>query len=58
VPLDHPLRAAIEVSLYPPDRVCFAYNAEAFGPSRSGQVEVRLRTPHAARIVELLTSAG
>jgi hypothetical protein len=48
VPLNHPLRAAIEVSYDPPDRVRFAYDAAAFGPSRSGQVEVRLRTPQAA----------
>jgi hypothetical protein len=56
VPLDHPLRAAIEVSLDPPDRVCLGYDAAAFGPSRSGQVEVRLRTPQAAHIVDVLTA--
>jgi hypothetical protein len=41
VPLDHPLRAAITVSLNRPDRVRFAYDAQAFRPSRSGYVEVR-----------------
>jgi len=58
VALDHPLRAAIEVSLDGPGRVRFAYEAQAFGPSRSGHVEVRLRTQHAARIAELLTPTG
>jgi hypothetical protein len=57
VPLSHPLRAAIEVSLDPPDRVRFAYDAAAFGPSQSGQVEVRLRTPQAAHIADLLAAA-
>ena len=57
VPLNHPLRAAIEVSYDPPDRVRFAYDAAAFGPSRSGQVEVRLRTPQAAHIADLLAAA-
>jgi hypothetical protein len=57
VPLNHPLRAAIEVSYDPPDRVRFAYDAAAFGPSRSGQVEVRLRAPQAAHIADLLAAA-
>jgi hypothetical protein len=44
------------VGLDPPGRVSFAYDAGAFGSSRSGHVEMRLRTQHAARIIELLTS--
>jgi hypothetical protein len=35
----------------------FAYDAAAFGPSRSGQVEVRLRTSQAAHIVGVLAAA-
>lgn len=56
VPLAHPLRATITVAADQPDRVCFGYDAGAASSDRSGQVEVRLRTPQAARIVELLTS--
>lgn len=55
VPLAHPVRAAIEVRAERPDRVCFAYDAAATSPDRSGRVEVRLRTPRAEHIVRLLT---
>lgn len=54
VPLDDPRRAAVSVEAEGPDRVRFAYDAGAFHDDRSGQVEVRLRTPEAARIVEAL----
>jgi hypothetical protein len=55
VPLAHPVRATIEVRADRPDRVCFAYDAGATNPDRSGRVEVRLRTPRAEHIVRLLT---
>ncbi|MDQ7911018.1 hypothetical protein RB614_41675 [Phytohabitans sp. ZYX-F-186] len=55
VPLDHPVRATIEIRADRPDRVCFAYDAGTTNPSRSGRVEVRLRTPQAARTAQLLT---
>lgn len=54
VPLDHPVRATIEVRAEQPDRVCFAYDAGTTSPDRSGQVEVRLRTRQAERIAGLL----
>lgn len=55
VPLAHHLRAAIEVRAVRKDRVSFAYTAETFRTDRSGEVEVVLRTPRAAGVVELLT---
>lgn len=57
VPLDHPLRDAIEVDVERPDRILFAYDAGAFDSARSGRVEVRLRTAQAGRIAELLAPA-
>jgi len=54
VPLDHPVRATIEVVAERPDRVCFAYDAGTTNPAKSGRVEVRLRTPRAERIAQLL----
>jgi hypothetical protein len=54
VPLDHPIRSTIEVTLDGADRACFAYDAGATDPARSGRVEVRLRTAAAARVVQLL----
>jgi hypothetical protein len=54
VELAHPLRATIEVRAERPDRVCFAYDAGATNPSRSGRVEVRLRTTQAERVAQLL----
>ncbi|WP_035928362.1 hypothetical protein [Pseudofrankia saprophytica] len=47
--------AAIDIGVEPPDRVRFAYDAGKFNPTRSGTVEVRLRTPRAAHVAELLT---
>lgn len=58
VPLDHPLRAAINVTLDKPDRICFAYDAARFSPDRSGTVEVRLRTVQAPQVTDLLTPRG
>lgn len=54
VPLNHPLRGAVEVSTEPGDRILFGYDAAAFDTARSGRVELRLRTAQAARIAELL----
>jgi len=54
VPLDHPLRAAIDVRLDGPDRICFAYDAGEFSTERSGMIEVRLRTDQAAQVAEIL----
>jgi hypothetical protein len=54
IPLAHPLRSSIKVVAEKSDRVCFAYDLGTFNHDRSGQVEVRFRTRHAARIVELL----
>ncbi|MEV0779469.1 hypothetical protein ACIBLA_20670 [Streptomyces sp. NPDC050433] len=54
VPLNHQLLASIEVKAETPDRVSFAYDAGRTNPAKSGQVEVRLRTPQARRIAELL----
>ena len=54
IPLTHPRRSALTVVAETPDRVCIAYDAGAFDDTRSGQVEVRLRTPQAPRIAALL----
>ena len=54
VPIDHPLRAAINVTLDKPDRICFAYDAGRFSADRSGTVEVRLRTVQAPQVADLL----
>lgn len=54
VPHGHPLRAVIEVAAERPHRICFAYDAGAGNPSRSGRVEVRLRTAQATHVAELL----
>jgi hypothetical protein len=55
VPLDHPMLATIEIRSDRPGQVTFGYDAGATNPSRSGQVEVRLRTEQAARVIDLLT---
>jgi hypothetical protein len=54
IPLAGPWRDALEVTAEQGDRICFAYDAARFSPSRSGTVQVRLRTPNAARIAALL----
>ena len=58
VPLDHSLRAAINITLDRPDRICFAYDAGKFSTERSGTIEVRLRTARAAQVAELLKPKG
>jgi hypothetical protein len=50
VPLGYP---GVEVARDGDEKVMFAFDASAFHTDRSGRVEVRLRTPSAARIVEL-----
>ncbi len=47
--------AALEVTTERQDRLCVAYDAGAFNPNMTGRVKVRLRTPQAARIAELLS---
>jgi hypothetical protein len=42
------------VGTEPPDRAVFTVDAGAFGPDRSGIVEIRLRTARAAEVVALL----
>jgi hypothetical protein len=54
VPHRHPLRAGVEVAADRPDRLCFAYDAGATNPTRSGRVEVRLRTAQAQDLAALL----
>ena len=58
VPLDHPLWATIEVSSPRPDRLRFAYDADVTGAPRSGRVEVSLRTPQAAQVLQFIGAAG
>jgi hypothetical protein len=58
VPLDHPLRTAVQVTVAEPDRICFAYDASRFSTERSGTVEVRLRTRQAAQVASLLWPKG
>jgi hypothetical protein len=55
VPHDHPLRDGIKVIAESAERICFAYDAGAGNPSRSGQVEVRLRVRQAAEVAGLLS---
>jgi hypothetical protein len=58
VPFSHPLRAAVEVTLDGPGRVCFAFDAAKFSTARSGRVEVRLRTAQAGQVVTMLAASG
>jgi hypothetical protein len=57
VPRDHRLWQAVEITADRPERVCFAFDAEAFSAERSGRVEVRLRTKQARQVVQLLGRA-
>jgi hypothetical protein len=54
VPLDDPRLRGIKVTVDGGEKVCLAYDPHAFNPATSGRVEVRLKTPQAARIVRLL----
>ncbi|MBL7491136.1 hypothetical protein I6A60_27410 [Frankia sp. AgB1.9] len=55
VPLSGPLLATLGITSEAPDRVRFGYDAGRFSSTRSGTVEVSLRTPQATRVAELLT---
>jgi hypothetical protein len=54
VRLDDPRRDAVVVGSEPPDRAVFTVDVAAFGPDRSGTMEIRLRTERAAEVVALL----
>lgn len=54
VPLIHPSRALIDVHAVTADRIGFSYDAAKFSDTRSGSVEIRLRTPNVTHICELL----
>ena len=54
IPRTDPSRTAITITTDRPDRICFAYDAARFDPSRSGQVEVRFRTTRAPQILRAL----
>jgi len=53
LPFDHPLRAAVTVTVRPPDLLVVSVDAGAAHPDRSGRVEVRLHTRRAADIAGL-----
>lgn len=53
VPLDNPLLAAVEVTAES-GQVRFGYDAERFGPGRSGTAELLLRTDQGNKILVLL----
>lgn len=48
--------SAVQVSSDKPDRVSFKYDAGRFRPETSGQVEIKLKTPQAAQIMNLLNA--
>ena len=47
----------LQASADQPDRVSFRYDAGRFRPDTSGQVEIRLKTPQAAQIMNLINTA-
>src|SRR5262245_22472816 len=49
--------SALQASSDRPDRVSFTYDAGRFRPETSGQVEIRLKTPQAAQIMNLINTA-
>jgi hypothetical protein len=48
--------SAVEASSDQPDRMSFRYDAGRFRPETSGKVEIRLKTPQAAQIMNLLNA--
>ncbi len=51
VPLDHPLRGAVQLGVEGPDRLLVTIaDLSRFNPATSGTMEIRLTTPDAARI--------
>ena len=57
VPHNHALRRTVKVALDGRDRVLFDVDPRLADPTRTKRVEVRLRTPSAAYIVQLLNAA-
>ncbi len=57
VPPTHERLRAIEISADGSERVLFAFDLERLRANGGGRMEIRLRTPQAARIVALLESA-
>jgi hypothetical protein len=55
VPMGHPMWSTIEFNLDRPDQVCFAYHTASSDARHSERVEVRLKTPQAQRLAELVT---
>jgi hypothetical protein len=49
--------SAVQASADQPGRVSFRYDAGRYRPETSGQVEIRLKTPQAAQIVNLINAA-
>lgn len=49
--------SALQISADQPDRMSFRYDAGRFRTDTSGQVEIRLRTPQAAQIMNLINAA-
>jgi Domain of unknown function (DUF1707) len=58
VRFDEPLRAAVELSVEPPDGLRISVDAGKVHPSRSGRVELRFRTDRAGDIVRLWGTGG
>lgn len=58
VPRSGPWTRVVAVRAERSDLVCFSWRVEAFHRDRSGTEEVRLRTPRAPRIAEILASSG
>ena len=58
IPLSDPRLAAFDVAAERPDRIVFAFDAEAFSTERSGRIEVRLRGVEADRLVGLVKRPG
>jgi Domain of unknown function (DUF1707) len=56
VPFNHPLRSAIEVSVDKPNRLTIAVDVSAFHNDRSGEIELRFKTPLATQIADVFGS--
>jgi hypothetical protein len=58
VPRTGPWERVITATAERSDVVCISWQIGAFHPDRSGTEEVRLRTPHAKHIAEILSLAA
>lgn len=58
VPFNHPLRSAVAVRVDKPNRLSVTADVGAFHADRSGEVELRFRTPLATQIAELFGARG